>query len=59
MGLSDITFRAATRVGVTPFTISEWRQALEKAGFEVKDCHFYIFRLPFICLDNEKNNQIS
>ena len=35
--------RAATRVGVTPFTISEWRQALEKAGFEVIEYH----RAPF------------
>ena len=37
--------RAATKVGVTPFTISEWMQALEKAGFEVKEYHKAPFHL--------------
>jgi phospholipid N-methyltransferase len=37
--------RAATRVGVTPFTISEWRQALEKAGFDVIEYHTAPFHL--------------
>jgi ubiquinone/menaquinone biosynthesis C-methylase UbiE len=37
--------RAATRVGVTPFTISEWRQALAKAGFEVREYHTAPFHL--------------
>ncbi|UCD91053.1 MAG: hypothetical protein JSW04_06395, partial [Desulfobacterales bacterium] len=37
--------RAATRVGVTPFTISEWGQALEKAGFEVIEYHTAPFHL--------------
>ena len=30
---------AATKVGATPFTISEWMQALEKEGFEVREHH--------------------
>lgn len=39
--LSDVT-----RVGVRPFTISEWTQALEKEGFEIKKynttSHFHL-----------------
>ncbi len=30
---------AATKVGATPFTISEWMQALEKEGLEVREHH--------------------
>lgn len=37
--------RAATKVGVTPFTLSEWKQALEKAGFEVREYHTTAFHL--------------
>jgi phospholipid N-methyltransferase len=37
--------RAASKVGVTPFTISEWMQALEKAGFEVREYHTAPFHL--------------
>jgi len=36
---------AVTRVGVNPFTISEWRQALEEAGFEVGDYQTAPFHL--------------
>lgn len=37
--------RDATKVEVTPFTISDWRQALEKAGFEVGEFHTAPFHL--------------
>lgn len=36
---------AATKVGVVPFTISEWRQALEMAGFEVREYQTAPFHL--------------
>jgi hypothetical protein len=38
-----LALRAATKVGVTPFTISEWMQALAKAGFEVREYHTALF----------------
>lgn len=37
--------RSATKVEVTPFTISEWQEALEKAGFKVREYQTAPFHL--------------